>query len=87
MQLPLALLSRLAGLAWIGAISEDYPGSLLDLRHHVDGDPPEAQRALQLARAAGYPLPAGDDGRLAVRSDPPARILGILLCFPAFSED
>jgi len=65
--LPLALLLRLAGLAWIGAISEDYPGSLLDLRHHVDGDPPEAQRALQLARAAGYPLPAGDDGRLAVR--------------------
>src|SRR5438270_1455979 len=65
--LPLALLLRLAGVGWIGAISEDYPGSLLDLRHHVDGDPPEAQRALGLAHAAGYPLPPGDDGRLAVR--------------------
>ncbi len=65
--LPLALLLRLAGLAWIGAISEDYPGSLLDLRYHVDGDPPETHRALHLARAAGYPLPSGDDGRLAVR--------------------
>jgi ADP-heptose:LPS heptosyltransferase len=65
--LPLALLLRLAGIGWIGAISEDYPGSLLDLRHRVDGDPPEAQRALGLALAAGYWLPAGDDGRLAVR--------------------
>ena len=65
--LPLALLLRLAGVDWIGAISEDYPGSLLDLRHHVDGDPPEAQRGLGLVHAAGYPLPSGDDGRLAVR--------------------
>jgi ADP-heptose:LPS heptosyltransferase len=65
--LPLALLLRLAGIGWIGAISEDYPGSLLDLRHRVDGDPPEAHRALQLVSAAGYRLPAGDDGRLAVR--------------------
>jgi ADP-heptose:LPS heptosyltransferase len=65
--LPLALLLRLAGVGWIGAISEDYPGSLLDLRHRVEGDPPEVQRALSLARAAGYSLPAGDDGRPAVR--------------------
>jgi ADP-heptose:LPS heptosyltransferase len=65
--LPLALLLRLAGVGWIGAISEDYSGSLLDLRHHVDGDPPEAQRALGLVCTAGYRLPAGDDGRLAVR--------------------
>jgi ADP-heptose:LPS heptosyltransferase len=64
--LPLALLLRLAGVGWIGAISEDYPGSLLDLRHRVEGDPPEVQRALSLARAAGFALPPGDDGRLAV---------------------
>ena len=69
--LPLALLLRLAGVGWIGAISEDYPGSLLDLRHRVAGDPPEALRALGLAHAAGYPLPAGDDGRLAVRGPLP----------------
>lgn len=65
--LPLALLLRLAGVPWIGAISEDYPGSLLDLRHRVHGDVPEAERALSLAVAAGYRLPAGDDGGLAVR--------------------
>jgi ADP-heptose:LPS heptosyltransferase len=65
--LPLALVLRMAGVPWIGAISEDYPGSLLDLRHHVEGDPPEALRALSLAAVAGYRLPPGDDGRLAVR--------------------
>jgi ADP-heptose:LPS heptosyltransferase len=70
--LPLALLLRLAGVGWIGAISEDYPGSLLDLRHHVEGDVPEAQRGLSLADAAGYRLPAGDDGRLMVRRPLPA---------------
>ncbi|MEV6661403.1 glycosyltransferase family 9 protein [Nocardia fluminea] len=65
--LPLALLLRMAGVGWIGAISDDYPGSLLDLRHRVDGDPPEAERALSLAEAAGMRLPPGDDGTLAVR--------------------
>ena len=65
--LPLALLLRMDGVPWIGAISDDYPGSLLDLRHHVPGDPPEAERALSLATAAGFRLPTGDDGRLAVR--------------------
>jgi len=65
--LPLALLLRLAGVGWIGAISEDYPGSLLDLRHRVEGDPPEAVRNLSLSAAAGFPLPSGDHGLLAVR--------------------
>lgn len=65
--LPLALVLRLAGVGWIGAISDDYPGSLLDLRHYVDGNLPEAQRSLDLAEAAGYRLPAEDGGRLAVR--------------------
>jgi ADP-heptose:LPS heptosyltransferase len=65
--LPLALVLRMAGVPWIGGISEDYPGSLLDLRHRVDGDPPEAERALSLAEAAGLTLPLGDDGALAVR--------------------
>ncbi|WP_067973990.1 glycosyltransferase family 9 protein [Nocardiopsis trehalosi] len=65
--LPLALLLRLAGVPWIGAISDDYPGSLLDLRHRAPSGPPEAERMLGLAQAAGYRLPPGDDGRLAVR--------------------
>jgi ADP-heptose:LPS heptosyltransferase len=65
--LPLALLLRSAGVPRISAISVDYPGSLLDVRHRVDDDLPEPERALSLARAAGFALPPGDDGRLAVR--------------------
>jgi ADP-heptose:LPS heptosyltransferase len=65
--LPLALLLRAAGVPRISAISVDYPGSLLDVRHAVDDDLPEPERALSLARAAGFELPPGDDGRLAVR--------------------
>ncbi|GAB3238511.1 glycosyltransferase family 9 protein [Glycomyces halotolerans] len=64
--LPTATVLRMAGVPWIGAISVDYPGSLLDLRHRVPEDLPEAERALSLARAAGYELSPGDDGRLAV---------------------
>jgi ADP-heptose:LPS heptosyltransferase len=71
--LPLALILRAAGVPRISAISVDYPGSLLDVRHQVDGDLPEPERALSLARAAGFDLPPGDDGRLAVRRPlPPA---------------
>jgi ADP-heptose:LPS heptosyltransferase len=65
--LPLALLLRMAGVGSVAAISVDYPGSLLDVRHRVDEDIPESERALSLARAAGFSLPAGDDGRLRVR--------------------
>ncbi|MFL6115616.1 MAG: glycosyltransferase family 9 protein [Catenulispora sp.] len=65
--LPLALLLRQAGVPWIGAISEDYPGSLLDLRHRVGGDPPEPVRMLSLAEAAGFSLPPDDHGALALR--------------------
>lgn len=62
--LPLALLLRLAGVARICAISSDYPGSLLDLRHRVEDDVHEVERALSLAEAAGFPAP--DDRRLQV---------------------
>lgn len=64
--LPMALLLRLAGAPWIGAISEDYPGSLLDLRHRLSDDLPEPERNLSLVAAAGF---AADPGgaRLAVR--------------------
>ena len=73
--LPLALLLRLAGVPRIGAISEDYPGSLLDVRHRVDEDLHEVERSLSLAEAMGFPLPPGDDGRLRIvrrASLPPA---------------
>lgn len=66
--LPLALLLRMAGVAWVGATSEDFPGSLLDLRHRLPDDGlHEVERQLSLAVAAGFPLPAGDGGGLAVR--------------------
>jgi histidinol-phosphate phosphatase family protein len=64
--LPLAVLLRMAGVARITAISEDYPGSLLDVRHRVPEHLPEAERARSVAAAAGFALPAGDDGRLRV---------------------
>lgn len=68
--LPLALICRMASVPWVGAISEDYPGTLLDLRHHAPDGIPEPERALSLARAAGCQLPEGDDGTLRVRQSP-----------------
>jgi ADP-heptose:LPS heptosyltransferase len=67
--LPLALLLRMAGVATIAAVSVDYPGSLLDVRHRVDEDIHEVERGLSLAASLGYRLPEGDDGRLRVRRD------------------
>jgi ADP-heptose:LPS heptosyltransferase len=64
--LPLALLLRMAGVPFVGAISEDYPGSLLDVRHHVDDDLHEVWRALSLAQAMGFALAEDDDDRLRV---------------------
>ena len=64
--LPLALLLRMAEVGWIGAISEDYPGSLLHLRHRIAGTLPESERNLSLAQAAGF-LPDEYGAQLAVR--------------------
>jgi ADP-heptose:LPS heptosyltransferase len=42
------------------------------VRHRIDGELHEVERALSLTKAAGYPLPADDDGRMAVvPTDPP----------------
>ena len=72
--LPLALLLRLAGVRRITGASVDYAGSLLDVRlrpgEDFSEDQPEAERALGIARAAGFTLPTGDDGRLRVRTTP-----------------
>jgi ADP-heptose:LPS heptosyltransferase len=70
--LPLALLLRLAGVPRIAAISEDYPGSLLDVRHRVPDDLHEVERSLSLVSTLGYELPRGDDGRLQIRGEEPA---------------
>ena len=65
--LPLALLLRMAGVPTIAAISVDYPGSLLDVRHRVDEDLHEVARGLSLVATLGYRLPEGDDGGLRTR--------------------
>jgi len=67
--LPTALVLRMAGIPWIAATSIDYPGTLLDLRHAIHDDVHEVERGLDLARAAGGRLPAGDDGALRVLPD------------------
>jgi ADP-heptose:LPS heptosyltransferase len=68
--LPLALLLRLAGVPEIAAISDDYPGSLLDVRHLVDDDLHEVERALSLVATLGYELGPDDDARLVVNRRP-----------------
>jgi len=66
--LPAALLLRMAGVPRVAAISDDYPGALLDVRHRdVPHDLHEVERALSLAGAAGFTLPPHDEGRLAMR--------------------
>lgn len=64
--LPLALLLRTAGVCHIAAICDDDPGSLLDVRHRDPGDVHEVTRALSIAEAAGFPLPADDDAALCI---------------------
>ena len=64
--LPLALLLRMAGVPQLAAISVDYPGALLDVRHHVPDRVHEVERNLSLVATLGYHLPEGDDGRLQV---------------------
>ena len=72
--LPLALLLRLAGVPRIGATSDDYPGSLLDVRHRIEDAVHEVERSLSLMRAMGHELAPDDDGALRVTggaADPP----------------
>jgi len=71
--LPLALLLRLAGVPWIAATCEDYPGSLLDVRGARDESLHEVEQTLQLCREAGHRPDPRDDARLHVEL--PARRL------------
>lgn len=64
--LPMAMLLRLAGVAPVAAVSDDYAGSLLDVRHRPAADLHEVERDLSLVARLGYVLPSTDDGRLAV---------------------
>jgi ADP-heptose:LPS heptosyltransferase len=76
--LPTALLLRMAGVAVVTAVSEDYPGSLLDVRHRVPDDVHEVERALSTVATLGYRLPAGDAGDLAIRlPDRPTAVMAL----------
>ncbi len=66
--LPTALLLREAGVGLVAAECEDFPGSLLDVRHKVPGGMHEVERALSLAARLGHRLGPDDRGRLAVRT-------------------
>lgn len=88
--LPLALLLRLAGVPTVAAISDDYPGSLLDVRHRIADDVHEVERNLSLVARLGYRLPAGDDGRLRLRrpalgGESPAGSHGYVVVHPGAS--
>jgi ADP-heptose:LPS heptosyltransferase len=74
--LPTALVLRLADIPTVAAISEDYPGSLLDVRHHAADDVHEVERSLSLVATLGYRLPADDDGRLRIRATAPSPVPG-----------
>jgi ADP-heptose:LPS heptosyltransferase len=71
--LPLAVELRLCGVSRITALSEDYPGSLLDVRltsRDLPWELHEVERALGIAAAAGFALPADDDGLPALLPQP-----------------
>src|SRR5438874_858929 len=67
--LPLALLLRMAGVEHVAAISEDYPGSLLDLRHRPDDRHHEVERSPDLVAQLGYRLPPDDGGELRIKRE------------------
>lgn len=64
--LPMALLARLAGVPFLAGTSEDYPGSLLDVRHRRPDGLHEVEAALDLVRATGVAVGDGPHP-LAVR--------------------
>jgi ADP-heptose:LPS heptosyltransferase len=70
--LPLALILRMARIPTVAAISEDYPGSLLNVRHRVPEDIHEVERNLSLVATLGHRLPPGDGGELRIKRAPGA---------------
>ncbi|MFG2105175.1 glycosyltransferase family 9 protein, partial [Micromonospora echinaurantiaca] len=75
----------MAGVPRIAAISDDYPGSLLDVRHRVPVGIPEPERALSLAAAAGYAL-ADDEPTLRLRPEVLAAADPVTAGHPALAE-
>lgn len=75
--LPTALVARLAGVGRVSGASEDYPGTLLDVRYRRPGTPEgsggdhEVVANLALVAATGRTVPRRDQVRLALRDDLP----------------
>jgi hypothetical protein len=57
----------MAGVPTVAALSDDFPGALLDVRHRV-GECHEVERGLSLVATLGHRLPADDDGRVRLRA-------------------
>jgi heptosyltransferase-3 len=76
--LPMAMIARWAGIPRIVGASDDYPGSLLDVRHRRmplgddtgEGGGHEVEAMCALAEAAGYPATEGDDDLLRILPQP-----------------
>jgi ADP-heptose:LPS heptosyltransferase len=83
--LPTALLLRMAGVPRIGAISVDYAGALLDVRHHVGDELHEVERALSLVDAMGYRLAPRDGDALRLRDAPASTPGGHVVVHPGAS--
>ena len=84
--LPTALLLRLAGVPHITAACDDYPGSLLDVRHRLPDDGlHEVERMLSVVAAAGFPAPR--DPRLRLRGPLPPGLVphGYVVVHPGAS--
>jgi ADP-heptose:LPS heptosyltransferase len=73
--LPLALMLRLAGITRITAISEDYPGSLLDVRCSYRPELHEVEQNVEVASAAGFAPDPSDD--LGLRVLAPSTATGV----------
>jgi heptosyltransferase-3 len=78
--LPMALVARWAGVSRVVGTSDDFPGSLLDVRHRrvEGGDDPgfggghEVEAMCALVEAAGHPRQADDRLRVVHPPAPPA---------------
>src|SRR4051794_16939346 len=68
--LPTAMVLRMAGVPTIAAVSEDFPGALLDVPPRVDDDVHEVLRGLSIVAPLGFELPEGDDAGLRLRPLP-----------------
>jgi ADP-heptose:LPS heptosyltransferase len=83
--LPTAMLLRLAGVERLAAVSNDYPGSLLD--HRITGDPEmhEVERALAVVAELGFGIGEPSTHRLRVDVEAAEPVPGRVVLHPGAS--